>query len=441
MTPSPFPTMPRQPCTSILFPRQRLRVCFVVAIALCGCNSSPAPSDGAKTDATPQLVVPPAKVVVATVDSVVWPRMVHVQGNLVCDERVVVGAKVAGRIAELGQDTASRTVDLGSEVRAGDLLVRLETEELQLKVQQAESQLEQVRATLGLDASKEDAQLDPAMVPSVVQEKALWDAALDNWKRAQALEQETAISGEELQQRKSAVDVAAARYESALHSVNESVAQLGVRRAELGLARQALEDADVRAPFDGVVEQRYVAPGAYVQVGAPIVMLDKVDPWRFRSSVPEREAASVQLGQQVLVRIDGEPNPLKATVTRISPSVDLSNRSLTVEASPIAGDEPASVDSSSPPAARLRRGLFAEADIEVDPESRALAVPRAAVREFAGVEKVWRIDNGSAVEQRVVTGRRTAELVEIREGLAEKDVVVVDRFPPQAGPVEIVGQP
>ena len=57
------------------------------------------------------------------------------------------------------------------------------------------------------------------------------------------------------------------------------------------------------------------------------------------------------------------------------------------------------------------------------------------------MEKVWRIDNGSAVEQRVVTGRRAAELVEIREGLAEKDVVVVDRFPPQAGPVEIVGQP
>ena len=71
----------------------------------------------------------------------------------------------------------------------------------------------------------------------------------------------------------------------------------------------------------------------------------------------------------------------------------------------------------------------------------ALAVPRSAVREFAGVEKVWLIVNGSAVEQRVVTGRRTAELVEVREGLAEKDVVVVGEFPQQAGAVEIVGQP
>ena len=62
-------------------------------------------------------------------------------------------------------------MDLGSEVRAGDLLVRLETEDFQLKVQQAESQLEQVRATLGLDASEEDSQLDPAKVPSVVQSR------------------------------------------------------------------------------------------------------------------------------------------------------------------------------------------------------------------------------------------------------------------------------
>lgn len=441
MTPSPFHTMPRHPFASLPVPGLRLVVCVVWACVLSGCgDNSQEKSDAAKS-AAPAPPAPPAKVVVAIADSVVWPRTVHVQGNLVCDERVVVGAKVAGRIAELGQDTANQTVDLGSAVRAGDLLARLETDELQLKVQQAESQLEQVRATLGLEVNEDDSLLDPAKVPSVVQEKSLWDAALDNWKRAQALEQETAISGEELQQRKSAVDVAAARYESALHSVNESVAQLGVRRAELGLARQALQDAEVRAPFDGIVEQRFVAPGAYVQVGAPIVMLDKVDPWRFRSSVPEREAASVQLGQEVLVHIEGELDPLKAKVTRISPSVDLSNRSLTVEASPVAGDASDAVGSSAPPAARLRRGLFAEADMVVDPESRTIAVPRIAVREFAGVEKVWRIDNGSAVDQRVVTGRSTAELIEILEGLAEKDVVVVDGFPQQAGPVEIVEKP
>ena len=142
-------------------------------------------------------------------------------------------------------------------------------------------------------------------MPSVVQEKALWDAARTTGTARKALERETAISDEELQQRKSLVDVAAARYESALYSVAESIALLGVRRAELGLARQAMQDAEIRAPFAGVIEQRYVAPGAYVQVGQPVVLLVKVNPWRFRAGVPEREAAAVRLGQRVSVRIEG----------------------------------------------------------------------------------------------------------------------------------------
>ncbi len=198
------------------------------------------------------------------------------------------------------------------------------------------------------------------------------------------------------------MDVAAARYESALHGVDESIALLGVRRAELGLARQALQDAEIRAPFAGVIEQRYVAPGAYVQVGQPVVALVKVNPWRFRASVPEREAAAVRLGQRVSIRIEGEQRELEAMIARISPSVELSNRSLTVEAVQQTAAESASQAPSGVPEPQLRRGLFAEADIHVDPEARTLAVPRAAVREFAGVEKVWRVVDGEAAEQ---TGR------------------------------------
>ena len=197
-----------------------------------------------------------------------WPRTVRVQGNLLCDERVIVGTKVAGRIASLGEDTHRHPVDLGSEVREGDVLARLETEEFELKAQQAESQLEQVRAALGLEKAQNDSQLDPSQVPSVMQEKALWDAAQDNWNRAKALERETAISGEELQQRKSLVDVAAARYESALHGVNESLAQLGVRRAELGLARQVLRDAEIRRPVCGGDRATVRRPGRLCASGS-----------------------------------------------------------------------------------------------------------------------------------------------------------------------------
>ena len=90
------------------------------------------------------------------------------------------------------------------------------------------------------------------------------------------------------------------------------------------------------------------------------------------------------------------------------------------------------------PEPQLRRGLFAEADIHVDPAARTLAVPRAAVREFAGVEKVWRVADGEAAEQQVETGRQNDAFAEILGGLSAGDVVVVEDFPKQAGPVEVV---
>jgi RND family efflux transporter MFP subunit len=240
-----------------------------------------------------------------------------------------------------------------------------------------------------------------------------------------------------LQQRKSLMDVAAARYKSALYSVNESIALLGVRRAELGLARQILRDAEIRAPFDGVIEQRDVAPGAYLQMGQPVVTLVKVNPWRFRASVPEREAAAVRVGQRVTIRIEGEPLTLEAAIVHISPSVQMSNRSLTIEAAEqtATGTTPQAADGV--PAPQLRRGLFAEADIHVDSEARTLAVPRAAVREFAGVEKVWRVVDGQAAEQPVRVGRKNDTLAEILDGLAAGDMVIVEHHPPQAGPVEV----
>ena len=184
--------------------------------------------------------------------------------------------------------------------------------------------------------------------------------------------------------------------------------------------------------------QRYVAPGAYVQVGQPVVALVKVNPWRFRASVPEREAAAVRLGQRVSIRIEGEAGTLDAVIARISPSVEMSNRALTVEAVQQTAAESASQTQSGVPAPQLRRGLFAEADIHVDPQARTRAVPRAAVREFAGVEKVWRVTDGEAAEQKVETGRENDAFAEILGGLSVGDVVVVEGIPKQAGPVEVV---
>jgi RND family efflux transporter MFP subunit len=233
------------------------------------------------------------------------------------------------------------------------------------------------------------------------------------------------VTAEELDQCRAELEVAEARYRSALNGVEEQIALIGVRQTELALARQARVDAELRAPFAGCVQQRHVAPGAYVQIGQLIVSLVRTDPLRFRAGVPERQAARIQEGQPATIRVEGLETPLQGSVSRISPALDASNRSLTVE-----------IDVPNPNA-RLRVGVFAESEVVVEPDARSVAISAGCVRDFAGVEKIWVVDNGQAIERVITTGRRDGDWVEVLAGVAAGETVVSRPEEGLAGPAVV----
>jgi len=378
-------------------------LCLGTGLAvLAGCGGGEMPAAVSAQAGDPPL---PTDVELYTVVKRPWPEGVTVQGMLVGDERVVVGAKVAGRVKEV-------RVDLGASVRAGDVLAQLEGEDFDLRVQQAQAQVEEIRAKLGLRTGESEKGLDPSKVPNVLQEAAVRNEAKVNLERARELEKKEAISAEELLQRQAAFEVADSRYRTALNEVGGQLALLAVRRAELELARQAQADAIIRAPFNGVVEQRHTARGAYLQVGHPVVSLVRIDPLRFQAGVPERAAIRVRPKQRVRIQVEGRRAWVESEVARISPSVDPANRALLIQA-----DIPNRELS-------LRAGMFAQAEIVVDPTAQVLAVPAEAITEFAGVEKVWVVRNGRAEARAVETGRRNGAWVEIRANLSEGERVV-----------------
>jgi RND family efflux transporter MFP subunit len=344
--------------------------------------------------------------------------MVRTQGSLLGDEHAIIGAKVAGRVREV-------KVDLGDVVRSGQVLAALDTEEFDLRVEQAEAQLTQVRASLGLKPDDLDSMLNPLKSPPVMQESALLDETRLSVERARQLSRQNVITVAELDTAEAAFRVAEARFAAALNGVQEKIALLAMRRVELAMARQVQTDSVIVSPFAGVVQERHVAPGVYLNVGQSVMTLVRTDPLRFRAGVPEREAMRVRPDQTVRIVIDGEPEPLVARISRISPALDMSSRSLVIEA-----DVPN-------PDGRLRCGLFAEAEILVGQEERTLAVPATAIREFAGVEKVWVVDDGKAREQQVQTRRRNADWIEIVDGLKPGVQIVSDADQGHAGPVQI----
>jgi len=154
--------------------------------------------------------------------------------------------------------------------------------------------------------------------------------------------------------------------------------------------------------------------GEYLAAGAPVFGLVRVHPLRLRLAVTERDAPSVRVGQAVQVRLEGDPAVHAGRVARLSPSISEQNRTLVVEAE------------VANPSGRLRPGSFARAEIVVEADRTAVMVPASTVATFAGLEKVFVVKDGKAVEQRVRTGRRSGDRVEILEGVAAGEQVVVD---------------
>lgn len=378
----------------------------LLAIATAGCgHGAQAENPAQKQAKKPEL--PVVKAAVMTVRLAPWPGIVRTQGSLIADEVTVVGAKVAGRVDAV-------TVDLGDEVKNGTALATLDQELFKLQISLAEARLLQARAALGLAPGDPVERLVPENAPPVREAKAVWEEAKARIERLRQIRVRNAVTQDELDQAIAAESVAEARFGSAVNSVHEKIAQISVQAAELSLAQQRLADAVVIAPFDGLVQVRHVARGTFVQVGEPIVTLVRTGALRFRGMIPERHAHRLEMGEQLTLRIAGVSMPQPAVVTRISPGLDEMSRSLVFEAQ---------VENSD---GALRTGLFAEAEVVVDPEARAIVIPRSAVSEFAGAEKVWKLVEGVAREQVVQTVHRGGDEIEIVRGLTEGDQILQD---------------
>lgn len=349
----------------------------------------------------------PIKAKLSLVEEHSWPTIVRSQGSLVADDQTTVGSRVAGLVFET-------YVDVGDAVEPGQKLVALDDREFQLQLAAAEAALLQARALVGLKPGDPVAQLNPLNAPPVREARATLEETTNRRQRWELLRSQNGVTEEELQTLIAAEKVAEARYASALNSVNSNIAQIAVRSAEVELAKQHIRDSQIVAPFAGFIQQRFVAPGTFVQIGNPLVGIVRIDTLRFRGTVPERLATELEIGQTVRLAIESVAQPVDAKVTRISPALDMASRSLMFEAT---------VDNHD---GALRAGLFAQAEVAIDPAARAMVVNESSLVEFAGTQKVWKVVDGVATEQVVEPGRRSNGLVEIVTGLKSGDQILIN---------------
>ncbi len=282
---------------------------------------------------------------------------------------------VRDEIAATGQIEAVQSIDLRPEVdgRIVEILIR-EGQEVE-----KETPLFKV----------DDAQLQA----QVAQLAAQRDLARQALARAKELAQQNASSAADLEQAEATARSAQAEYD---------------------LQRIRLERTTVRAPFAGVVGQRYVSLGDYVTNTSRLASLHTVNPQRASFQVPERFARLLRPGQEVTFRVAAIPGrDFTGEVDFVDPVVQLPGRTILVKAR------------APNPQRLLQPGMFIDVRLVTAVRPRAIVIPEDAVVPLQGATFVWVVSDGKVQRRPVDLGVRTPGFVEVTSGVDVGAQVVV----------------
>jgi len=222
------------------------------------------------------------------------------------------------------------------------------------------------------------------------------------------------------------------RQQNASSAADLERAEATARSAAAALAVLQLQIArsTVRAPFAGVVGQRFVSVGDYVTTGTRLLTLQTVDPQRAVIEVPERHAVRLRPGQTVAFTVAAEPGRIfNAIVDFIDPVVQTANRTIMVKAR------------APNPNRVLRPGMFIEARLATATRMNAVVVPEDAVQPLRTANVVWAVDGGKASRRVVQLGARSQGVVEILSGIKAGELVVVGGLERMAEGMPVAGHP
>jgi len=323
-------------------------------------------------------------------------RFIRATGSLMAEEQADVAAETAGRVV-------SAPVERGTAVAQGAELVRLLSTETDAQLKEAEANAAQLEARLGISAGTA---FDVNAVPEVQNAKAGADLAQAEFARIKSLLDQRVVSQSEYDQRRTQAEAARQQYDAAKNGAAQQYQMLQAARARVALARKAVADTVVRAPFSGSVAQRLVAVGDYVNRGTKVAVVVRVNPLRVQLTIPEQFISAVRIGQPVNFEVDAYAGrPFTGTIKYVSPSLQADQRALTIEAT------------VPNPDGVLKPGLFATARIERSERTRGILVPHEAVLVVSGTSRVF-VVTGDHVDERIVTtGDTVGEAIEITTGL------------------------
>ena len=324
---------------------------LTAAAALAACSRASPESKRAKDAAAGGMPPMPVEVVAARSDTVV--DAILASGQIEAIQSVELRPDIEGRLAQI-------LVREGAEVAKGTPLFKVDDGELTAEVARAAADRD--LATQALERTRD-----------LMGQRASSQADLE---RAEAMSRST--------------------------------------RAQYDLLALRLARTTVRAPFTGVVGQRFVSLGDYVTTSTRLASVQTVNPQRAAFQVPERYAAALKAGQRVVFRVAALPGKeYSGIVDFVDPVVQLPGRTITVKAE------------VANPKRELQAGMFIDARLATEVRPSAVVIPEDAILPIQGTIYVWVAKEGKAARRQVTLGVRTPGWVETRSGIEAGEAVVV----------------
>ena len=315
-----------------------------------------------------------------------------VSGSLAAREEILVSPEIEGyRVLDL-------MADEGSRVTKGQVLARLSAEPLEAQLAQNEAAL--ARATAAIARAKSQ----------ITEAEARESEAGSQLERAKPLKKSGYLSGAVFDQRESAAKMAAAQSVAARDGVTSAEAdkaEIEAKRRELNWRRERTE---VKAPADGIVSRRNARLGAMATAtGEPMFRIIEKGDVELVAEIVETELAKVKDGQKARITVPGA-GEVEGIVRLVSPEIDKTTRLGRVKIALGANPD-------------LKIGAFARGAI-VTAQSRGVAIP-ASSAQFEPAGTSVQVVKGEKVEKRILqTGLVSGELIEVKSGLIEGDVIV-----------------
>jgi RND family efflux transporter MFP subunit len=368
--------------------------------------------------------MPEVEVARATVESgTAGIEILTATGYVVADRKAAVSPKISGRLEYLGVDT-------GSRVKPGQIIARLEHHDLDAQLSdaksalanyqaarsQAEAELEQARANLAqAQAHRQKSSLELARQTKLLQDGVTSKADFDN-ATAQARVDEGQVGAAEAQ-----VKASQAKIQSSSSQVRSAEARIRVVEAQL-------EYMNIRSPFEGLVISKdaevgeTVAPAIFGGSSTRGSVVTIVDPntLEVEADINESSIGKITPGLQAEVTLDALPGEkLPAEVRKIIPTADRQKATVKVKV------HFKEIDPRILPDMNAKVTFIQKPEPGAKTEAARVTVPKSAIQQRDGKAVVLVFNNGRAVSQSVTVGGEFGDRIEIKQGLAGGETVIV----------------